>query len=157
MQETLAGQANTAVGRTSQVSGSVTATGSSVTSASFAVQLGSVTSDRSQRDQQFDGRIMDVSQYPTGTFVLSRPIPLPSAPALGSGFTATATGNLTLHGTTQQVSFPVSADWTGATLQVTGSFPIAYAAYGIPNPSFGGFVSVGSSGTIEFLLVLTKG
>ena len=44
--------------------------------ASFSVPMDTIHSDKSQRDAQFDGRIMDVAQYPTGTFTLTSPIDL---------------------------------------------------------------------------------
>jgi polyisoprenoid-binding protein YceI len=154
--ETLAGQSTTAVGRTSAVTGSLTIAHKSVTAASFTVQLGSVTSDRSQRDEQFRGRIMDTAQFPTGKFVLTAPIRLGSVPAVGKTVTVTATGNLTLHGTTKPVRFTMAAKRGTSQIAVTGDITISYGDYGIPNPSLGGFVSVGNSGTIEFLLVTTK-
>jgi polyisoprenoid-binding protein YceI len=154
--ETLAGQSTTAVGRTSAVTGSLTIAHKAVTAASFTVQMGSVTSDRSQRDDQFRGRIMDTAQFPTGRFVLTAPIRLGSLPPVGKTVSVTATGNLTLHGTTRPVGFSMAAKRSASQIAVTGDIPISYGDYGIPNPSLGGFVSVGSSGTIEFLLVTTK-
>jgi polyisoprenoid-binding protein YceI len=154
--ETLAGQSTTAVGRTSAVTGSLTIARTTVTAASFTVQMGSVTSDRSQRDDQFHGRIMDVAQFPTGRFVLTSPIHLGSLPPVGKTVTVTAAGTLTLHGTTKPVRFTMNAKRSAAQIAVTGDITIAYGDYGIPNPSLGGFVSVGNSGTIEFLLLTTK-
>jgi polyisoprenoid-binding protein YceI len=154
--ETLAGQSTTAVGRTSSVTGSLTIAGTTVSAASFTVQMGSVTSDRSQRDDQFHGRIMDVAQFPTGSFVLTKPIQLGTLPTIGTTVKVAATGKLTLHGTTRPVSFTMSAKRSATQIAVTGDITISYGDYGIDNPSVGGFVSVGQSGTIEFLLVTTK-
>jgi polyisoprenoid-binding protein YceI len=154
--ETLAGQSTTAVGRTAAVTGSLTIAGKTVTAASFTVQMGSVTSDRSERDDQFHGRIMDVARYPTGRFVLTSPIHLGTLPPVGKAVTVTAVGKLTLHGTTRPVRFTMAAKRSAAEIAVTGDITIEYGDYGIPNPSLGGFVSVGSSGTIEFLLLTTK-
>jgi polyisoprenoid-binding protein YceI len=154
--ETLAGQSTTAVGRTSSVTGSLRIAGTTVSAASFTVQMGSVTSDRSQRDDQFHGRIMDVAQFPTGRFVLTKPIQLGTLPAIGKTVRVAATGELTLHGTTRPVSFTMSAKRSATQIAVTGDITISYGDYGIDNPSLGGFVSVGQSGTIEFLLVTTK-
>jgi polyisoprenoid-binding protein YceI len=154
--ETLAGQKATAVGRTSAVTGSLTMNGTNVTAATFTVEMAKVTSDQSQRDQQFSGRIMDTAAYPTGSFVLTKPIALGTIPAVGVTVAATATGNLTLHGTTKSVTFTISAKRSAASIAVSGDITIAYGDYNIDNPSFGSFVSVGSSGTIEFLLITTK-
>ena len=76
-------------------------------------------------------------------------------PAVGATVSADATGNLTLHGVTKAVTFPVGVRRSAGSVAVAGTIPIRYADYGIDNPSIG-FVSVGESGTVEFLLVLTK-
>jgi polyisoprenoid-binding protein YceI len=156
VEETLAGQSVTAVGRTGEVTGSVTVGGSRVTAAEFTVDMASVTSDQSRRDSQFAGRIMETDRFPTGTFRLTAPIELGSVPAVGATVTANATGDLTLHGVTRQVTFPLSVRRTATTVGVTGTIPIRYGDHGIANPSVGGFVSVGEGGTVEFLLVLGK-
>jgi polyisoprenoid-binding protein YceI len=155
--EVLAGQNNVAVGRTNSVTGSITVAGPNVTAAAFTAQMADVHSDQSQRDDQFDGRIMDVAQYPTATFALTAPISLgPTTPAAGVTVHATATGNLMLHGQTHAVSFPVSARYSGTSIEVTGSIPVTFATWGISNPSFGSFVTTDSHGTLEFLLVLDR-
>jgi polyisoprenoid-binding protein YceI len=156
VKETLAGQHTTAVGRASAVTGSLTVQGSTVRTATFSVPIAKITSDRSQRDDQFHGRIMEAAKYPTASFTLTRPMQLGSAPAVGATFTAKATGDLMLHGTTRPVTFAVHGKRTAGSVDVTGDIPITYADYHIANPSFGGFVSVGDKGTVEFLLVTSK-
>src|SRR5579863_7677162 len=104
--EVLLGQSATAVGRTSDVTGHLTIAGSTVTAAAFSVPMATVHSDKSQRDAQFDGRIMDVSQYPSATFTLTSPINLAPLPAGGVIKTYTAHGRLTLHGATRAVTLP---------------------------------------------------
>jgi polyisoprenoid-binding protein YceI len=156
VKETLAGQHATAVGRTSRVSGSMTIVGHRVVAASFMVDMASVTSDRSERDDQFHGRIMDVAQFPTGSFTLTQPIVISPVPPLGSVVTEPATGNLTLHGTTRPVRLTLRAERTTSGIEVTGTTTISYGEFGISNPSFGGFVSVGDSGAFEVLLDLAK-
>jgi polyisoprenoid-binding protein YceI len=66
--EVLAGQNNVAVGRTSSVGGHLVIRNTTVTAGAFTVKMATIHSDQSQRDAQFDGRIMDVATYPTGTF-----------------------------------------------------------------------------------------
>jgi polyisoprenoid-binding protein YceI len=114
-----------------------------------------VKSDRSIRDGQFQGRIMDTAQFPTATFELTSPIDLGAIPANGVQVTPKATGKLVLHGTTQTVTFTVTAKRSGNTIQILGSIPVTFADYGISNPS-GGPASVGDNGTLEFLLVLAN-
>jgi polyisoprenoid-binding protein YceI len=153
--EVLFGQNNTAVGRTNSVTGNLALHGNQVPSAAFTVDLTTVASDQSQRDHQFQGRIMDTSTYPTATFTLTNAITLASAPTNGSTFTAQATGNLTMHGTTRAVTFTVTGKVTGSTAQINGSIPIVFANWNIPNPTFGP-VSTDNHGTMEFLLNLIK-
>lgn len=152
--EVLFGQSATAVGRTSAVTGTMTITGTSVTSAAFTVDLTTVKSDRSQRDGQFRGRIMDTSTYPTATFTLTAPISLGSVPPDGTTVTENATGMLGLHGVTKTVTFPVTGKRSGTTISVSGAVPIVFADYHIDNPS-GGPATTQDHGTLEFLLDLT--
>lgn len=155
VQETLNGQSHTATGRTSAITGSLTVAGGSVTKGSFAANLSSVSSDRAQRDNQFEGRIMDVSQYPTASFTITSPITLGATPADGAVVTRQVTGSLTLHGTTKTVTFTVSIKKTGATIVVSGDIPISFAGYNIPNPSFPPFVTTADNGILEFTIGFT--
>src|SRR5271170_116841 len=55
VQEVLVGQNATAVGRTSKIWGSMTIAGTTVTKATFTVDMASVVSDQSERNARFDG------------------------------------------------------------------------------------------------------
>jgi polyisoprenoid-binding protein YceI len=150
--EILFGQHNEAVGRTTAVTGDATIAATKVTAANVTVDMTKVTSDRSQRDRQFQGRIMDTSSFPTATFKLTQPIDLPST----SGRVSTkATGDLTTHGVTKQATADLQAERSGNTIRISGSIPITFADWNIPNPSFGP-VSTEDHGLIEFLIVLAR-
>ena len=152
VQEVLVGQAHTAVGRTTSVTGSLVISGSTASTATFTVKMATIHTDSSQRDAQFDGRIMDVASFPTGTFTLTKPIDLAPLPAVGTIKSYTATGHLTLHGQTRPVTFPLQAERTASGIEVQGSIPVLFSAWGIPNPSFTGFVTTQNHGILEFLL-----
>ncbi len=151
VKEVLFGQSNVAVGRTNSITGSMIVSGTTVTAATFTVDMTTVSSDQSRRDGQFNGRIMETSTYPTATFTLTQPLKLGSIPAQGAKQTYQATGNLTLHGLTKKVTFKVTGLYTGSTAQVAGSIPITFADWGIPNPSFGP-VTTEDHGVLEFAL-----
>ena len=157
VQEVLVGQNATAVGRTSKVWGSMTISGSTVTKASFTVDMASVVSDQSQRNARFDGPIMDVSQFPTATLTLSTPIALGTIPANGAVEHYDAVADLDMHGVTKSVSFPVTAERVGSGIDVLADVPITFSEWNIANPSIGGFVTTANSGTLEVLLHLTQG
>jgi polyisoprenoid-binding protein YceI len=157
VKEVLAGQSQTAVGRTKSVTGHLTINGTSVTAGTFTVQMSTIKSNESQRDVQFDGRIMDVASYPTGTFALTKPISLSPLPAEGVIKTYSATGSLTLHGHTRSVTFPLTAERTTTGIKISGSIPVTFADWSIPNPSFSGFVTTQNHGLLEFLLAFQHG
>jgi len=154
--EVLLGQNATAVGRSTSVSGHLVISGTTVTAAAFSVPMDTIHSDKSQRDAQFDGRIMDVDAYPTGTFTLTAPISLAPLPAGGVIKSYTAHGNLTLHGTTRAVTFTLTAERKGAQIEVAGHIPVLFADYNIANPSFAGFVTTQNHGQLEFLLIFHR-
>ena len=154
VQEVLGGVDTTATGRGNEIDGSITIAGTTVTEGSFTVQVASITSDRSQRDGQFTGRIMQTSQFPTATFTITQPLDLGTIHADGEQVTASVTGDLTLHGVTNSVTFDVTAQTDGTTIGVLGEIPIVFADYGIDNPSTG-FVTTEDNGLLEFILVFT--
>jgi polyisoprenoid-binding protein YceI len=156
VKETLFGQDTEGVGRTNAVTGSLTLAGSTVESGDFTVDMATVESDSGNRDNQFRGRIMDTDSFPTSTFTLTQPIEFGTVPAEGETITATATGDLTLRGTTQSVTFDVQARLNGGNIEVDGAIPIVFAEWGIPNPSFGP-ATTADNGLLEFLLVFSPG
>jgi polyisoprenoid-binding protein YceI len=155
VQETLAGfGANTAVGRTSGVSGSFTLQGTSITAATITADLTGLQSDDSRRDGQLTHRGLETSTYPTATFVLGQPVDLGSIPSDGQIVKLQATGQLTLHGQTKTVQVSLEAKLSGAVIAVTGSMPIAFADYAIVAPTSFLALSVEDYGTMELQLML---
>ena len=148
----LFGVDTTAVGRTNQVTGTLTIAGTQVTTTEFVIDVASITSDESRRDGQFRGRIMSADEFPTASFVLTQPIELGAEPGEGVEVATTATGDLTLRGVTQSVTFDVVAKQANGLIGVQGSIPVLFADYSIANPSFGG-ISTEDNGLVEFVLV----
>jgi polyisoprenoid-binding protein YceI len=155
VKEVLFGQSTEAVGRTGNVDGALTLSGTKVETADISIDLASVTSDKSQRDNQFRNRIMNVTHYPTATFKLTQPIDLGTLPADGATVTVPATGELALHGTKKTVTTPITAQRDGGTIEVNGTIPVVFADYNIPNPTFGP-AQTEDHGEIEFLIAFTK-
>ena len=154
--EVLLGQSGTAVGRTTSITGHMTIQGDTVTAATFTVPMASVHSNQGERDNNFDGRIMEVATYPTATFALTSPIDLAPLPTGGVIKDYTAHGNLTLHGTTRAVTFTLTAERKGSQIEVAGHIPVLFSDYNIQNPSFAGFVTTQDHGLLEFLLVFSR-
>ena len=152
--EVLFGQNVTAVGRTNAVAGSLVIDDGVVTSGQFVVDMTTVKSDEPKRDAQFESRIMDVINYPTATFVLTSPITL-AANATASSPTNTASGELTLRGTTKPISISVIGEVRDGRIVVTGETTVTFGEWGIPNPSIPG-ISTEDFGILEFQLVLER-
>lgn len=155
VKEVLFGQDAEAVGRTAGVAGTMEISGATVTATQVVVDLTTVASDEDRRDGQFHGRIMDTASFPTATFTLSEPIELGSVPADGEVVTHTVTGDLTLRGVTNEVTFELSARRNGAAIEANGSIAVAFGDFEIPDAS-GGPASVGRDGELELLLVFTR-
>jgi polyisoprenoid-binding protein YceI len=142
----------TAVGRSPAVSGTLTIGGSSVQEAEIDVDMTKLASDSGTRDDRLRTGGIATDSFPTARFALTAPIDLGAVPQPGQVFDVTATGDLTLHGVTHEVSWPLEARWSGDTVDVTGSVEIVLADYGISMEAFAGFVKVAPRGTIEIAL-----
>jgi polyisoprenoid-binding protein YceI len=156
VKETLFGQSNEAVGRTSDITGSLVMDGSTVSTVDLTVNMKTVKSDQSQRDGQFNNRIMETSKYPTATFKLTQPLVLSTVPSDSTVVNTKATGDLTLHGVTKSVTFDLAAQRDGANIKVNGTIPVLFSDYNIANPSAGP-ATTANNGVLEFLVVFEKG
>ena len=155
-------QADTdAVGRTSGVSGSLTIDGAPgalvITAGSIVVDMTTLESDESRRDNQLRGRGIQTDSFPTSTFEIRGPVALPAE--LGSADVAvTLPGTLTLHGVTQDVEIAAQARVEAdGSVVVAGSLPILFADYDIEAPSIAGLIAVQDNGVMEFRVVLARG
>jgi len=147
--------ATEAVGRTGDVRGDMTISGAQVTDASFTVDLTTIRSNDSRRA----GRIQDAletSRFPTATFVLTRPITLPAGATDGAVVKVTATGDLTIHGVTRPVRFPLEAKLDGDAIAVAGSLDVTFADFRVKVPESRVVISVEDHGPIELQLLLSR-
>jgi polyisoprenoid-binding protein YceI len=157
VQEELASVGATeAVGRTPDVTGTLTVDGTTITAAEFTADLTTLQSDEGNRDRQLQRQALETGTFPTATFTLTEPIELGSAPAEGQTVDATATGDLTIHGTTKSVEIPLQAKLENGVVTVVGSLPILFADYGMEKPQAMIVLSVADNGTMEFQLQFTK-
>jgi polyisoprenoid-binding protein YceI len=148
--------ANTAVGRTQNVSGSMTIDGTTITVLDITVDMTTLESDRRQRDDQLRERGLETDRFPTATFTLTQPIEVGERPKDGQPIQLTAVGDLTLHGVTKQVSVPVQAAIGGDRIQAIASLDVVLADYGIQKPTGLLIVSIADTGTIELHLLFEK-
>jgi polyisoprenoid-binding protein YceI len=151
--ETLAGnRANTAVGRTPDVTGTLTLAGTQITTVEVTANVQTLRSDDDRRDGQLQRQALETSQFPTATFKLTTPIELGSVPTDGQAITATATGELALHGVTKTVQVPIQAELSGDVVTVAGSIDIQFADFDIAQPTSFVVLSIEDHGTMELQL-----
>ncbi len=156
VQEQLVGVGgHTAVGRTPKVSGSMTLTGASISDVQITADLTALASDDPNRDNQLRRQAINTDTYPTATFKTTQPIDLGTLPADGKIVSVTATGALTIHGTTRTVQIPLQAQRQGGIIAVAGSVPIVFGDYGFQGPNSFSVLSVDDHGTMEFHLLFT--
>jgi polyisoprenoid-binding protein YceI len=154
-EEILFGQSTEGAGRTSDITGTMTITGTTVESADFTADLRTLESDSDNRDSQVQDRILETSQFPEASLVLTEPIELASVPDDLVEITEQATADLTIHGVTKPVTFELKARRNGDTIEVNGSIPITWSDYEIDSPS-GGPAQVADDGEMEFLITFTR-
>jgi polyisoprenoid-binding protein YceI len=148
--------ATTAVGRTPDVTGTMTVDEGEVTAVDVEVDMTTLQSDQSRRDNAIRDRGLQTNEFPTGTFTLTEPVELPDGVETGEQVQAVATGELTLHGVTNEVTIDLQAELRGDQGVVIGSSPVALADYGIEPPTNAAVLSVSGEGEFEFQVFFAK-
>ncbi|MGD0018139.1 MAG: YceI family protein [Candidatus Limnocylindrales bacterium] len=156
VQEQLVGVgANTAVGRTPLVTGSMTLTGTVVNNVLITADVTGLKSSDSNRDNQLRRQAINTDKFPTAMFKTIAPIDLGTLPAEGKTVTVTAQGAFTLHGVTKTVDISLQAVRQGGVIAVTGTLPIVFGDYGFQGPNSFSVLSVDDHGTMELHLLFT--
>jgi len=146
-----------AVGRTSEVTGTLTASGTAITDVAIEVDMQTLRSDQSRRDNALRDRGLETGIFPTATFELTSPIDLGSVPAAGDTIETSATGNLTIHGVTQPVELALEGQVVDAdTVIVVGSVDVTLTDHGIEAPTGFAVLSISEVGTLELQLQFAR-
>jgi polyisoprenoid-binding protein YceI len=150
-----------AVGRTSDVTGSITVEengdGARLTAGTLSVDTTTITSDEGRRDNRLRSEGLQTDQFPTATFVVTQPVDVPAAALAGTATDITLVGDLTLHGVSKAVEIPAQAQLIDGRIQVAGSVTFALADFDITAPNVGGFIiSIADEGALEFLVAFER-
>jgi polyisoprenoid-binding protein YceI len=150
-----------AVGRTDQLTGSITLESSggmtTLTAGTITVDTTTIASDESRRDNRMRNEGLQTDQYPSATFTLTQPVEIPAATLAGTATDVTLVGDLELHGVKKSVSIPGQAQLVNGTISVAGSLSFPLSDFNITAPNIGGFiVSIADTGTLEFLVSFAK-
>jgi polyisoprenoid-binding protein YceI len=145
--------AATAVGRTGGVSGSMTIEGTTVTDATFEVDMASITTNESRRDRRVQDAL-NTDDHPSSTFRLGEPIDLGAEP--NGPVSVEAVGELTVNGVTRPLAIPLEAELVGDTIVVVGSTEIVFSDFDVEVPSAPVVVSADDRGVLELQLLFVR-
>jgi polyisoprenoid-binding protein YceI len=161
VREQLAGRnlPNDAVGATNAVSGNIDigADGVLVPGASkITVDMTSLKTDESRRDNFIRRNTLDTAQYPTAvlvpTAIKGLPSPLPSA----GDVSFELTGDLTIHGVTKPITWQATGKIAGQDLTGTASTKTTFEVFGMTPPRAAVVLSVEDNITLEIDFHLTR-
>src|SRR5262249_7065941 len=115
----------TAVGRTGEVTGTVTLDGDRVTAADLHVDLQTLRSDQGRRDLALGDRAIETNRYPDARFTLDGPFALAAR---------RAGGTLELHGRRAPIAVSLRGQRTRRGVELVGSAPIEFRDFRIEPP-----------------------
>jgi polyisoprenoid-binding protein YceI len=141
-----------AVGRTTQVTGTMQVAGDQVEAVRVEADLRGLQSDEGRRDNAIRQRGLESSRFPTAVFELAEPIRLDQQPASGRPVSGQGKGRLTVRGITREVTADLQGRWDGSTIQVAGRIPVRMSDFQIEPPLVGFVLSIEDSLTVEFRL-----
>jgi polyisoprenoid-binding protein YceI len=155
VQQSALGFSNYVGGQTRSVSGTIVITGTTVTAASFRINL--TTIEVSGKKQPQLAASLGTRDHPVASFTLREPVPLGQRFAAGYTVTATASGQLTMNGSSRPVTVTLVARRAGQQLQTAGSIPVTFSRWDIAQPAGAGLLGgLASHGAAEFLLLLSR-
>ncbi|MEM9749173.1 MAG: YceI family protein [Actinomycetota bacterium] len=145
----------TAVGRTGDITGSMTIEGTTVTAAEFEIDLTTITTNDSMRDDNVQDAL-DTGEFPTASFTLTEPIELGDGAADGEAVSVTGVGEMTIHGVTNPIEIAIDAQLVDDLVVAVGSMDMTFSDFGVTVPDGGPVISVDDAGVVEFQFLLRR-
>lgn len=143
--EQLASQgANEAVGETRSIVGQILfdADGAPLPCSRFDVDLRTLQSDSSRRDNYLYGNTLETEKYPVATFILASVDGLDGGLPEGAETAMTLIGDLTFHGVTKQVAWEATVTKTGEDLTGEAKTTFDMSDFNITPPVVGPVLSI---------------
>ena len=137
---------NDAVGTTEAITGSIIVNpdGSIAPGSKVTVDLKTLSSDQSMRDNYLQNRTLETAKFPTLEVVPKRTVglasPLPSGNQAQAGFQLVA--DVTLHGVTKETTWNVVATFGNAAVAGRATTTVDFAMFNMTKPSLARLVSV---------------
>lgn len=142
-------------GATQDVNGSVTVTDDTLTAGQIDVEMGDLSTDNERRDVNVRMKILHTDQFPTSTFAITEPADLSGIPDDGTPGEVSLTGDLTIHGVTNEVTdnFEVLRD--GDRVVIAGDIAFNRLDFDVESPDFVA-AKIAEEGEVNILLSMSK-
>lgn len=144
---------NDAVGVTSAITGGITLDPRGMVDSSasrISVDLTTLTSDRSRRDNFIKRRTIVTDSFPTAELVVTGIRGLPATLPASGTLTLVLTGNLTIHGVTRPSSWDVTARVEGESILGKAVTRIKFGDFGMTQPRVAIVLSVVDDIRLEY-------
>jgi polyisoprenoid-binding protein YceI len=141
----------TAVGTTNAVEGQFQFTADDQPSGQvtkITVDLRTLTSDSTMRDNRIRSQWLESDTYPFAEFVSTGAQNLPASYTAGQEVSFTLLGNLTIHGITRPATFDVTGTLEGNTVKGTATTTLKMTDFGFEPPSVAGILTVEDNVTV---------
>jgi polyisoprenoid-binding protein YceI len=127
-------------------------------SAHFTVNIQSLTSDQSRRDNQIRRRYLESNSFPVAEFMATGLEEVPTDYAAGESVNFKVRGDMTIREITNPVTFDVTASLAGNTITGVATTGLAMTDFGFNPPSFANLFDVANEFRVEveFTLVETQ-
>jgi polyisoprenoid-binding protein YceI len=144
-----------AIGKTNAVTGAFQFTTDGTPTGqvtNITVDLRTLTSDESRRDQRIRSQWLESDTYPFATFISTGVTGVPDSYTEGQKISFKLTGNMTIHAVTKPVTFDVTGTLAGDTVTGTATTQILMKDFGFDPPSVAGILTVkdGVTVTVDF-------
>lgn len=144
---------NEAIGKTSSIQGGLALQSKgtpTITALKVTVNLQTLTSDSSRRDDAIKSNWLDSNSYPLATFVVK-------TPQVATTGTFKLTGNMTIHDTTHTETFTVQGKQNGKTITGIAKSLVYMKDFGFSAPSIFGLLTVKDGVTVTFNFTANEG
>ena len=145
------------VGSTDQVSGQLTLDFSGatpqITSGDFQVDISTLKSNQSRRDNRIRTNWLESAKFPMATFKATGIQNGPASYTEGEEVSFQLAGDLTIREITQPVVFDVKATLNGDTITGTATTAFLMSQFGVDPPAMGNMFTVGDNTVVTLTLV----
>lgn len=154
-EEVLPGERRSTSASTRGVTGFATITEGTLTAGEITVDMQHLSSDSDKRDSSVRRRIFHTDEYPEATFKVTEPADVSAVPEDGTVGSVELTGELTIHGKTNDITQEFDVARSGGHLIVAGDIPINRLDYGVETPELVA-AKIAEEGEVNVRINMTK-